>query len=191
MKTRLLVKTYKDETVKLKRTKGIKMAKRYSHQWVTGICFGITSGVITSLGVIVGLESATSSKLAVVAGIIVMAMAGGLADAAGQHTAEETEFENGRNKHTGKEVWLTTLSTFLSVAGSILTFAIPLLILPLNIAVFVSIGWGMLLLVILNFYAAKSKKESPVKPIFEHILLALFVIIVSHWTGILIGMWLE
>ena len=44
----------------------------YSHQLITGISFGLTSAVITSLGLIVGLNSATSSKLAVVAGIVVL-----------------------------------------------------------------------------------------------------------------------
>lgn len=167
------------------------MTQKYSHQLITGISFGLTSGVITALGMMVGLYAATSSKLAVVAGIIVMAIADGLADAAGLHMAEEIEVEKGIVKHTHKEVCLTTLFTFLSVAGSILTFAIPLLIFPLKTAVFVAIGWGMLLLILVNFYTAKIKKESPIKLISEHVLLALFVIAISCWVGNLIAMWLE
>ncbi len=93
-----------------------------SHQLVTGISFGITSGVITSLGMIVGMFSATNSKLAVIASIITMAIADGLSDGAGQHMSEESEVENGKPVHTHKEVWMTTLFTFLSVCGSSLTF---------------------------------------------------------------------
>ena len=167
------------------------MTQGCSHQLITGISFGLTSGVITALGMIVGLYAATSSKLAIVAGIVIMAIADGLADAAGLHMAEEIEVEKGAVKHSHKEVWLTTLFTFLSVAGSILTFAIPVLILPLKTAVFVAIGWGVLLLIPLNFYIAKIKKESPIKLISEHVLLALFVIIISCWIGSLIGTWLE
>ena len=167
------------------------MTQKYSHQLITGVSFGLTSGVITALGMMVGLYAATSSKLAVVAGIVVMAIADGLADAAGLHMAEEIEVEKGIVKHTHKEVCLTTLFTFLSVTGSILTFAIPLLIFPLKTAVFVAIGWGMLLLILLNFYTAKIKKESPIKLISEHILLALFVIAISCWVGNLIAMWRE
>lgn len=139
---------------------------------------------------IVGLNSATSSKLAVVAGIIVMAIADGLADAMGLHLAEESEIENGKAKHTSKEVWLTTIFTFLSVSGFCLTFAIPILLFPLRIAVFLAIAWGMLLLVFLNFYIAKMKGERAVKPIFQHILIAVFVIIVSYGVGNLIKKWL-
>lgn len=164
------------------------MAQKYSHQLITGISFGLTTAVITSLGMIVGMHSATSSKLAVVAGIVVMAIADGLSDAVGLHTAEEAEVENGRSKHTSKEIWLTTLFAFLSVSGFTLTFAIPILLFSLETAVFLATAWGMLLLILLNFYIAKIRKENPIKLISEHILLATFVIIISHVVGSLIAM---
>ncbi|MCD6257576.1 hypothetical protein J7J45_05885 [Candidatus Aerophobetes bacterium] len=162
------------------------MAKKYSHQLLTGISFGLTSAVITSLGMIVGLNSATSSRLAVGAGIIVMAVADGLADAMGLHLAEESEIENGKVKHTSKEVWLTTAVTFFSVSGFCSTFAIPILLFPMKLAVFLAISWGILLLVILNFYIARIKKERPLKLILQHILLAIFVIAISYEIGNLI-----
>jgi VIT1/CCC1 family predicted Fe2+/Mn2+ transporter len=164
------------------------MAQKYSHQLVTGICFGLTTAVITSVGMIVGMQSATSSKLAVVSGIVVMAVADGLSDAVGLHTAEEAEVEDGRGKHTSKEIWLTTLFAFLSVSGFTLTFAVPILVFPLETAVFIAITWGMLLLTLLNFCVAKIRKENPLKLICEHISLAIFVIIVSHMVGSLIAM---
>lgn len=167
------------------------MAQRYSHQLTTGISFGLTSGVITSLGMIVGMDAATSSKLAVIAAIVVMAIADGLADAVGLHVVEEAEVENGKVKHTAKEIWLTTLFTFLSVSGFILTFAVPILLFPLKTAIFIAIAWGMLLLIILNFYIAKIRKERPIKIISEHVLIALFVIIISYWVGSLIAVWLK
>ncbi len=159
------------------------MALKFSHQMMTGISFGLTTAVITSLGMIVGLWSATSSKLAVVAGIIIMALADGLSDAVSLHTAEEAEIEKEDIKHTKREIWLTTLFTFLAVSGFTLTFAIPILIFPLKIAIFVAIFWGIFLLSFLNFYIAKVRKEKPIKLISEHIFLALFVIIISHLIG--------
>jgi VIT1/CCC1 family predicted Fe2+/Mn2+ transporter len=166
------------------------MIKKYSHQLVTGISFGLTSGVITSLGIIVGLHSATSSRLAVIAGIIVMAIADGLSDAAGIHISEESEIEKGKTKHTPKEIWLVTIFTFLSVAGFTLTFTIPILIFSLKTAVVIVIVWGISLLIILNFAIAKIKKENPIKLISEHILLALFVIVASYYAGSLVARWM-
>ncbi len=75
------------------------MIKLSSPQMLISASFGITSGTITALGMIVGLYSATSSKLAVASGIVVMAVADGLADAMGMHAVEEAEFEQGNMKH--------------------------------------------------------------------------------------------
>jgi len=164
-----------------------KIENKQNHQLVSGFSFGITSGVITSLGMIVGMFSATNSKLAVVASIITMAIADGLADGAGQHMSEEAELEGGKAVHSHREVWLSTLYTFLSVCGSVLSFVPFFLLFPLNIAIFWGIGWGLLLLVIFNIMLAKSLQENPIKVIAEHLALAAFVIVVSYFIGGLIG----
>ena len=167
------------------------MIKRYFHQLMTGVSFGLTSGVITSLGMIVGLHSATSSRLVVIAGIIIMAIADGLSDAAGVHISEESELEKGTAKHTKKEIWVATIFTFISKLTFTLTFVIPFLILPLKSAVIVAIIWGILLLIFLNFAIAKIKQENSLMLISEHVLLALFVIVVSHYVGDLIAKWIQ
>ena len=63
-----------------------------------GCGFGITSGTITTLGLIAGLHSGTHSKLAILVGIIVLAVADALSDAICIHISEETE-----NEHTTRE----------------------------------------------------------------------------------------
>jgi len=165
------------------------MVRKYSHQLTAGISFGLTTAVITSLGMIVGLNSATSSKLAVVAGVIVMAIADGLSDSISLHTSEESEIRKGKAEHTKKEIWLVTLFTFLSIFCFTLTFVVPILLFPLKNAVLVAITWGIFLLIILNFYVARIRKENPIKLISEHLLLAIFVIIISYWVGTLIRIW--
>lgn len=160
-----------------------KMAGSYFQQLITGISFGVTSGSITALGMIVGLDSATSSKLVVVIALVVMAVADGLADACGLHLATESEMEGGKSRYSSKEIWLTTAFTFLATCGVILTYAIPISLFPLEIAVPIDVAWGMLLLIIFNFYIAKIGKKRPIKIILEHILLAVFVIIISYWIG--------
>ena len=167
------------------------MNSKYPDQLVTGVSFGITLGVITALGMIVGLHEATSSRLAVFAGIVVMAIADGMADAAGFHVVEEAELENGKAKHSSREVWMTTFFTFLGVCGFILTFAVPILIYDLGFAVIVDIVWGILLIVALNIYIAKLKNESAIKLVTEHVSLAVVVITISYFTGKLIGGWIQ
>jgi VIT1/CCC1 family predicted Fe2+/Mn2+ transporter len=167
------------------------MIKRYFHQLMTGFSFGLTSGVITSLGMIVGLHSATSSRFVIIAGILIMAIADGLSDAAGVHISEESELERGTAKHTQKEIWIATIFTFISKLIFTLTFAIPFLFFSLKTAVFVAIMWGMLLLIFLNFTIAKIKQENSAMLIFEHVLLAIFVITISHWVGHFIAIYIK
>ena len=76
------------------------------HPLEVGLSFGITSAIITTLGLIVGLNAGTHSTLVVVGGIIVIAVADAFSDAFGIHMAEESE-----GKHTDREVWEATLST--------------------------------------------------------------------------------
>jgi VIT1/CCC1 family predicted Fe2+/Mn2+ transporter len=156
---------------------------RYYQPLTEGISFGMTTSVITALGMIVGMYSATSSKLAVIAGIVIMAIADGLSDAVSLHTVKETEMHRGKARYSAKAVWLTTIFTFISVACFTLTFTIPVLLLSLRQAILVSIAWGAFLILALNFYIAKLRKESPVKQLTEHLLLTAFVIIVSYFIG--------
>ncbi|UCH31134.1 MAG: hypothetical protein JSV05_06375 [Candidatus Bathyarchaeota archaeon] len=164
------------------------MDTSYSHQLVTGITFGLTTAIITSLGMVIGMFSSTSSKLAVLAGIIIMAIADGLSDSISLHMVEESEVEKGKAKHNQKEVWLTTLFCFLSVSGFTLSFTIPILLLPLDIAVIASIAWGIMLLILLNIFIAKIKNEKPIKLVLEHVLLAIAVIVVSYLIGVLVSL---
>ena len=56
-----------------------------------GFSFGLASGVITTLGLMVGLYASTHSLLAVLGGILVIAVADALSDALGIHISEEAE----------------------------------------------------------------------------------------------------
>jgi len=77
----------------------------------TGITFGLTSAVITTLGLMVGLSSGTGSKMAVLGGVLTIAIADAFSDALGIHVSEESE-----NVHTTKEIWGATAATFLAKA---------------------------------------------------------------------------
>ena len=50
-----------------------------------GFGFGLTSGIITTLGLMIGLTFGTSSKAIVLGGIILIAVADALSDAMGMH----------------------------------------------------------------------------------------------------------
>lgn len=149
-----------------------------NHSLKVGLSFGLTSGVITTLGLMVGIYSSTKSELAVVGGILTIAVADSMSDALGIHVSEESE-----NVHSPLEIWISTLTTFFAkflVSG---TFLIPVLLLPLEYAIMVSIGWGMTLLIVYNYYLAKKQHENPFMVVGEHLFIAVLVIVLTHFIG--------
>ena len=144
----------------------------------TGFSFGFTSGIITTLGLMVGLHSGTHSKSAVLGGILTIAIADAFSDALGIHISEESE-----NLHTEKEIWVSTICTFLAKFLFALTFVIPVLIFKLNVAILVSIIWGLSALGILSYLIAKKQNTKTSRVISEHIMIAIFVIIITHFVG--------
>lgn len=148
----------------------------------SGIFFGAASGVITTIGLIAGLHAGTSSTSTVLGGILVIAVADSMSDALGMHLAEESK--PGSSHH---QVWAATVSTFVTKLLFAVSFAVPLLLLSLDAAVIASITWGMLVIIALSIYIARSR-EMPALPIIaEHLFIAVVVVVLSH----LIGDWVS
>ncbi|MEA2075152.1 MAG: hypothetical protein U9O85_05405 [Euryarchaeota archaeon] len=148
------------------------------HSWKVGFSFGLTSGIITTLGLMVGLHSGTHSKLVVIGGVLTIAIADAFSDALGIHISEESE-----NKHTAKEIWESTIATFLSKFVFALTFIVPIMLFQLSTAIIVSVVWGLSLLGLFSFYIAKEQKVKSWKVVMEHLIIASVVILTTHYVG--------
>ena len=143
-----------------------------------GISFGTTSGVITTLGMIVGVNASTSSRLAVIAAIVAIAIADAFSDAVAMHVSEESEGVHSRN-----DVFQATLSTFFTKFIFALTFVVPIWFLALDIAVVVDIIWGLLIMTVFNIFLARSQKEGVLRVVFEHLTIAVAVVLITYFVG--------
>lgn len=149
-----------------------------------GIAFGTTSGIITTLGLIVGLDAATGSKLAIIAGILTIAIADSLSDSLGIHLSEEI-----RKDEAKKPIWTITFFTFLGKLLISSIFIIPFLLFSHQLAIILSVAMGIFGIVTLSNYIAKRKNESPTKVIIEHTVLMILVIIASYFVGSFVQKW--
>ena len=145
----------------------------------TGIFFGATSGVITTIGLIVGLHAGTQSIVAVLGGILVVAVADASSDAMGIHLAQEADPDS-----THDHIWAATIWTFITKLVVALTFALPLLWLPLQTAVIVCVSWGLLVITLLSVYLARIQDGNTLHVITEHLGIAIVVVTVSYFIGI-------
>jgi len=123
----------------------------------TGLFFGATSGVV-------------------------IAVADSMSDALGIHLAEESD-PNATTHH----IWSATISTFVNKFIFAISFAVPLLLLPLDQAVIASLVWGMLVIVVLSYFLARAQNASPVLIVAEHLGIAILVVVLSHLIGAWVG----
>src|SRR6056297_1039250 len=97
-----------------------------------GFSFALVSGVITVLGIMIGLNSSTHSELVIIGGIVVLAISDSLSDSFGIHVSEES-----RKVKSQKSVWKATIAAFLTKLLVVLTFIVPLLFFSLENAILV------------------------------------------------------
>jgi VIT1/CCC1 family predicted Fe2+/Mn2+ transporter len=145
----------------------------------TGIFFGATSGVITTIGLITGLNAGTNSLVAVLGGILVVAVADAMSDALGIHIAQEADPDS-----TEEHIWAATIWTFVTKFVVALSFAVPLLWLPLQTAVAVAVGWGLLVITLLSAYLARMQRIAALPIVTEHLGIAIVVVAISHYIGV-------
>lgn len=143
-----------------------------------GFSFGLTEGIITTIGLMVGLTYGTHSKLAVLGGILTIAIADAASDGLGIHISEEWE-----DKHSAKDVWESTFSTVFTKFFFTMTFVVPVLLFDLSTAIMLSVIYGLFILGIFSFLMAKGQKQKAWKVVGEHLLIAILVIITTYYVG--------
>lgn len=147
-----------------------------------GFGFGLTSGIITTLGMMIGLNMVTHSKVAVLAGILVIAITDALSDAVAIFMADET------SSHKEVSIWQESISLFISKLVVGFTFALPVIFLDLNLAVSASVIYGLVLLLALSYFIAKNDRHPILKLVISHLLVAILVIIISAIVGYYVEM---
>jgi len=146
-----------------------------------GMTFGMMDAIINVVGIIVGL-GVIGSKLVVFVAILIAGIANSLGNAAGFHVSEETE-----GIHTRKEVWLSTVLTFLGTLCVTLLLLAPLLFFNLMGAVISSVAIGIFLLILMGFIVSRNLNYSrgkTVKLMLEYLIMGVVVIIVAYYLGI-------
>ncbi|MFA5745880.1 MAG: hypothetical protein WCX82_04160 [archaeon] len=144
--------------------------------------YGISSGALTTLGVMVGLMGATASRLAVIGGILSIAVADSMSDAIGVYSLKKSE--RGTSQ---KQAVKSGLNVFFGKFVFALTFLIPFLLFSLVTAIIISIIWGIMAIIFLNLLIAIAQEEKIGKTILRNTAIAIGVIILSYLVGLLIN----
>lgn len=149
------------------------------HERFGRFAFGISSAVMTTLGLMIGLNSATSSRVAVIGGIVGIAVADSCSDSMGMYASKKSE-----RGVSSSAALRSALSTFFGKFFFTLTFIIPYIFLPLGTAIYVCIAWGVLLLSFVNVQIAFVQEDPVLRTVLANIGIAVFVMLASYLAGL-------
>jgi len=142
--------------------------------------FGGTAAIVTSMGLILGLQAAASSQRAIVGALLIVAIADNLSDSLSVHLYQEAE------RLEGREAFISTLANFATRLVVASTFVLLVIALPHHILPWAAAAWGMLLLAWLSHRIARARGAPPGREIAKHIAIAAVVLVISR----LLGTWL-
>jgi predicted adenylyl cyclase CyaB len=178
---RLIRQSYRDLMIARALPRWVQLVLRF-HEKVGELAFGITSGILTTIGVLVGVNSATADRLAVVAAVVAIAVADSCSDAFGMYMARVSE-----RGVAPKQALRHALGTLLGKAFLPLTFLGPLLVLPLDVAVWVDLAWGALALALLSAEQAVVEQRPVARRIARNLGLAVVIVANSILAGLLVA----
>jgi len=140
--------------------------------------YGITSSVVTSLALIVGLNEITNPKMSIIGALLLIALADNISDSLGIHIYRESAYSKAKNN-----IKVYTFSNFLTRLSITLLFVLLIMFLPIQYAILSSIVLGLSLLSVLSYLIAVNQKTNPYLQIFQHVGIAIVVLITSHFVG--------
>ena len=180
-RSRAIKASYLELMIALALPRWVQLILRF-HEKVGVLAFGITSGILTTVGVLAGVNSATSSQLSVVAAIAAIAIADNCSDAFGMYVSKLSE--RGNSRRVALRYALGTL------AGKFffpLTFIVPLLLCPLSVAIWIDLTWGAIALALLSAEQAIVDQQSVPRRVGRNLTLAAVIVAISVAVGRLVG----
>ncbi|MGE5102665.1 MAG: hypothetical protein ACM3SX_21970 [Deltaproteobacteria bacterium] len=148
---------------------------------IKNFSFGATAAIVTSIGLIIGLDAATATRATILAGLLIIAIADNLTDSLSVHIYQEAE------RLEARAAFHAMLINFAVRLGLSLSFVLLIVILPPRAAIIASILWGSLLLTSLSYVVARTRKLPVLREIAKHVAVAALVVLSSKIIGQIIS----
>ena len=139
--------------------------------------YGATAAIITSMALIIGLGRSSNPKLSIISALLVVALADNIADSLSIHIYQESIRSDKRLIRS------STINNFFTRLLIVIGFILLVFFLPINMAIILSIVLGLVLLMVMSYIIARKQGVNPYSAIFYHLIIAIIVIIASHFLG--------
>jgi len=143
-------------------------------EWIS---FGGTAAIVTSTGLILGLEAAAGSRQTIVSALLIVALADNLSDSLSVHIYQEAE------RLESREALLSTLANFATRLMVALSFVLLVVVTPRDSMPVAAGAWGFILLALLTYRIARARGAPVGREIAKHVMVAAIVLAISRWLG--------
>jgi vacuolar iron transporter family protein len=151
--------------------------KAFDLRWIS---FGSPAAIVTSMALVVGLDTATSSRATVLASLLIIGIADNLSDSLSVHIYQESE------RLAQHHAFRTTVANYVARFAVAASFFLFFLLLPTRVTIAVCMIWGFFLLAVLSALLAKARGVGVVSEILKHTAVAAAVVLVSKGMGMAI-----
>lgn len=149
------------------------------------VSFGGPAAIVTSVGLIVGLNAATSNRTAIVSSLLILALGDNLTDSLSVHIYQEAE------QLPERDAFHTTVANFLARLIVSLSFVALVLATRASWTSYLASAWGFILLAGLTYRVARARGARPFAEITKHCLVALVVVLLSEAVGTWVPAWVQ
>lgn len=164
-----------------------------------GAAFGLAEGVITTLGMIVGVAAATND----VWFIIIAGITGGIANALGnsfgfflsemtERGAQIRQISQGKitSAHSMREVLVSGVLTFVATGFVVVVFLLPFFFTTVPVAVVVASAAAALILFFLGYYVGRLSREPPIGMAIRYVAVGATGAVLSYLMGDVLRAWI-
>ena len=142
-----------------------------------GVAFGTMDGLITILGVVIGIATATENTSAVIIAGLVAGLANAFGNTFGFYASELAEraehIQENQRLNSMTETRRSTVLAFTHSVGSTVVIVAPFAVLGLTSAIVISLIFALVLLFTLGGFVGKFSHASPVKFGVRYVALGL------------------
>jgi VIT1/CCC1 family predicted Fe2+/Mn2+ transporter len=141
------------------------------------VSFGGTAATVTSIALIIGLNTANASQKAIITALLIAGLADNLTDSLSVHIYQESE------RLQEREAFFGTLTNFAARLSLSLSFVLLVAALPISAATTAALIWGTLLLGAMSYLLARERQVSPFPEVVKHLVVAYLIIFASKGIG--------
>lgn len=163
------------------------MKIKLNEDYLRSIMFGLQDGLVSTTGVVVGISAGAPERSVIILASFVAISVEASSMAAGEYSSEKAVHQMDKGHRHKDDLMVGALIMFVSYFVAGMVPILPFLILPVDMARFVSVGGALVALFIAGYFKGKVVKETAFRSAAEMLTIGG----IATAIGLLVGTFLK